>query len=141
MIKTKGLRRASVASLAAAFLLSAVTFSGASRAWTRDDQTALDRYIARPDSSFSWKLVKTIPGQGYTAFVLEMTSQTWRTADEVDRPQWKHWLTICKPDSAAFDKALLYIGGGSNNDPAPSASSSRIAAIATDTHSVTAELG
>src|SRR5215813_10818947 len=141
MIKTRVRWWAMAASLGAACVLSAAGFGGASRVRVRDEQTALDRYIARPDSSFSWKLLKTIPAQGYTAFVLEMTSQTWRSADEVDRPQWKHWLTICKPDYVSFDRALLYIGGGSNNDPAPSAASSRIAAIATDTHSVTAELG
>ncbi|MEP7274082.1 MAG: PhoPQ-activated protein PqaA family protein, partial [Acidobacteriota bacterium] len=43
-------------------------------------QTALDRYIAKPDPSYQWKLLKTIPGEGYQTFVLELTSQTWRNA-------------------------------------------------------------
>ena len=106
-----------------------------------DRQTALDRYIAQPDASFSWKLIKTLPAQGYTAYVLEMTSQTWRSAAEVDRPQWKHWLTICKPARIGFDTVLLYIGGGSNNDAAPASPSERITTLAMDTGTVTAELG
>jgi PhoPQ-activated pathogenicity-related protein len=106
-----------------------------------EQQTALDRYIAQPDASFSWKLIKTIPGESSTVYVLEMTSQTWRSAAEVDRPQWKHWLTICKPSKPAFDAALLYIGGGDNNDPAPALPSARIASMAVDTNTVTAELG
>jgi PhoPQ-activated pathogenicity-related protein len=61
-------------------------------------ETALDRYIAKPDPTYSWKLVNTIPGKGYTGFVIDLTSQSWRSAAEVDRPAWKHWLTIVKPD-------------------------------------------
>ena len=49
-------------------------------------ETALDRYIAKPDPSYVCKLVNTISGQGCRAYVLELTSQTWRTADEVDKP-------------------------------------------------------
>jgi len=104
-------------------------------------QTALDRYIAAPDRSYEWKLVKEIPGKGVHGYVLELTSQTWRTAAEVDRPAWKHWLTIVKPDQVSSSTALLFIGGGSNRDPAPAAISERVAAAALDTNSVVAELG
>ena len=48
-------------------------------------ETALDRYITKPDPSYAWKLVNTIPGEGYKAYVLELISQTWRTEAEVDR--------------------------------------------------------
>jgi PhoPQ-activated pathogenicity-related protein len=112
----------------------------ASSAPSSNQETALDRYIAKPDSSYSWKLVNTIPGEGSTTFVLEVTSQTWRSAAEVDRPQWKHWLTIVKPDKLAHTKAFLYIGGGNNNNPAPSAASARVSQIAMDSGTVTAEL-
>jgi PhoPQ-activated pathogenicity-related protein len=82
-------------------------------------KTALDRYVAAPDSNYRFDLVKTIPGSGYTAFVLDMTSQSWRTPAEVDRPVWKHWLTIIKPDTVKGDTAFLFITGGSVNDNAP----------------------
>src|SRR5689334_6689330 len=82
-------------------------------------KTALDRYVAAPDSNYRFELVKTIPGSGYTAFVLNMTSQSWRTSAEVDRPVWKHWLTIIKPDTVKGDTAFLFITGGSVNDKAP----------------------
>jgi len=122
-------------------LLVAVAFTVITATASNDRQTALDRYVSQPDPSFSWNLVKTIPGEGYSAYVLEMTSQTWRSASEVDRPQWKHWLTICRPNRITSSTAFLYIGGGSNNDPAPSTTPSRIATIATETGTVTAELG
>ena len=83
------------------------------------DQTALDRYVAAPDPAYRYELVKTMPGSGYTAFVLDMTSQSWRTAAELDRPVWKHWLTIIRPDTVKGDTAFLFITGGSVTDKAP----------------------
>jgi PhoPQ-activated pathogenicity-related protein len=105
------------------------------------EKTALDAYIAKPESVYGWKLVSAIPGDGYTAYVLELTSQTWRKPEEVDQPVWKHWLTIVKPAVLKSDKALLYIGGGSNKDPAPTKAADRDVRIATQTGSVVANLG
>jgi PhoPQ-activated pathogenicity-related protein len=103
--------------------------------------TALDRYVAQRDSVYKWQLLSTIPGDGYRTYVLELTSQQWRTLKDVDRPVWKHWLTITQPDHLTSTKALLYIGGGSNNDIAPAKPSARAQRIATETGSVVAELG
>jgi hypothetical protein len=50
--------------------------------------TALDRYVASPDPSYPYELIEAIPGDGYVAHVLEMTSQRWRDDAEVDRPLW-----------------------------------------------------
>src|SRR4051812_22628817 len=61
--------------------------------------TALDRYVAAPDSSYNYRLADRVSGQGYTTFILEMTSQTWLTTNEVDRTLWKHWMTITRPDN------------------------------------------
>jgi PhoPQ-activated pathogenicity-related protein len=104
-------------------------------------ETALDRYVAKPDSSYGWKVINKIAGQGYQGYVLELTSQTWRTAADVDRPVWKHWLTIVKPDKTTTSKALLFIGGGSNRDPAPTTVSERLAGFALESGSVIGELG
>jgi PhoPQ-activated pathogenicity-related protein len=104
-------------------------------------QTALDRYVNRPDPVYSWKLIRTIAGEGYRTHVLELTSQMWRTEKDVDHPVWKHWLTIVRPDHVGTNKALLWIGGGDNSDPAPSNPSDRTARIASETNSVVAELG
>ena len=76
--------------------------------------TALDRYVAAPDPSYRYELIETIPGGGYATHVLEMTSQRWRDEKEVDRPLWKHWLTIIEPEQVATGTALLIVGGGSN---------------------------
>ena len=80
-------------------------------------------------------------GGGLTTYVLELTSQTWRTATDVDRPVWKHWLTITRPAKVTSDKALLFIGGGANTDPAPTKSADRSTRIATETGTIVADLG
>ncbi len=104
-------------------------------------ETALDRYTARADSAFAWKLAACIPGDGYTTYILDLTSQTWRTADEVDRPVWKHWLSIVTPDKPRGDTAFLFIGGGSNRDDMPKSAPERVVDLALGTNTVVAELG
>jgi PhoPQ-activated pathogenicity-related protein len=94
----------------------------ASLAWS-SDYTALDRYVAAPDASYRYTLVRTVPMSGVTAYQIDMVSQTWLTAAEVDRPEWHHWLTIFKPDQLTTSTALLFIDGGSTrstpDDPNP----------------------
>jgi PhoPQ-activated pathogenicity-related protein len=106
----------------------------------KTSKTALDDYIARPDPTFSWKLVNTIPGDGYTTFVVDMKSQTWRKTPEVDRPVWQHWLVIVKPDEVKHDTAYLRIGSSNNNNPAPDKPTAQIVTLAKATHSVVADL-
>jgi PhoPQ-activated pathogenicity-related protein len=65
------------------------------------EMTVLDRYVAAPDPSYRYELIATIPGDGYAAQVLEMTPQRWRDETEVNRPLWKHWLTVIEPDQVA----------------------------------------
>lgn len=103
-------------------------------------ETALDRYVHTPDPAYQWKLVRTIPGQGYSAFVLDMTSQNWLTPSEVDRTEWKHYVTVIRPDQVKSDVALLMIAGGSNNNAAPGKADPFMAGIALKTGTVTVEL-
>src|SRR5436190_11083985 len=58
---------------------------------SRATETALDRYVAAPDAAFTWKAVRTLPAEGVTATLIELTSQRWLTEQEVERPLWTHW--------------------------------------------------
>jgi len=129
-------------SLTAAALLWLLTLSATyAAAEELPRETALDRYIAQPDASYRWKVVKTVPGQGYTTFVIDMTSQTWRTAEDVNRTEWQHWLTVVRPDEVRYETSMLFIGGGSNRgDNPPEAADAKTVALATGTHSVVSEL-
>lgn len=104
------------------------------------EQTALDEYVAKPDASFTFELLKNHTAAGGTTYLLEMTSQQWLTEKEVDKPIWKHWLTIIKPEGASSDTALLFITGGSNERPAPDKVDQNLVQAAAATKSVVAEL-
>ena len=104
-------------------------------------RNVLDAYIAKPDPSFAWKLDHTFTGPGYHGAVLDLTSQTWLTPAVMDRSVWKHWLIVTIPDTVTSKKAFLFIGGGSNDRAAPKGPSDNMALMATDTHTVVAELG
>src|SRR5690242_5289938 len=129
------------------FALSAATFAcfAALAASTADrtllsPQTALDRYVATVDTNYTWRLVNTLKGDGYTTYILDMTSQAWLTTNEVDRTLWQHWLTIVKPEHITSSTSLLFISGGSNKSGAPSKADANFTTIATKTGTVTAEL-
>ncbi len=102
--------------------------------------TALDRYVKRPDPTYSYRIADTVRGDAFTSYIVEMTSQTWRKPTEVDRPVWKHWLTIVKPDHVEGATAYLFITGGSTKDKAPNGLNATYTEIAMTTHSVAAEL-
>lgn len=102
--------------------------------------TALDTYVHAPDSHYHYELHSVIPGKGYTAYILSMTSQQWRTAEEVNRPIWTHWLTIIEPAKVTTDKGLLLIGGGRVDQPAPKRIDPTLADMAVTTKSVVSEL-
>ncbi len=121
-------------------LLSLALLSCAPAFAQGEKETALDRYVKVPDAAYKWSLVKTIHGDGVTAYVLDMTSQTWLTRDEVDRPEWKHWVVIYKPDTVKHSTALLMIGGGANDGRIPEKQEPFNAQIAKKTSSVTIEL-
>jgi PhoPQ-activated pathogenicity-related protein len=103
-------------------------------------ETALDRYIRKPDRTYAWRVVHTVKDDGLTQFLIDLKSQTWRTEADVNRPVWQHWLTIVKPDKPASKTAFLFIGGGDNAGAAPRSAEERTLRIAKATNTVVVEL-
>ncbi len=103
-------------------------------------ETAIDRYVARPDPTYSWKIVQEIPADGATQFVVDLKSQTWLTEKEVDRPVWQHWLNVVKPSKPAPATAFLFISGGGNGGGPSKGADERTLQIAAATGAVVAEL-
>ncbi len=104
------------------------------------NRTALDDYIAAPDSSYSWKIQETIKAEGMTTTVIRLNSQTWRTEKDVDRPLWEHWLVVTTPDQLKTDHAFLFIGGGSHTSNQPKGPDAINAVVAKATGSMVVEL-
>jgi len=69
-----------------------------------------------------------------------MTSQSWRSAEEVDRPIWHHWVTIIKPDVVNFSTGFLFITGGANGGKPPAAADANLSNFAVESKSVVTEL-
>ncbi|MFA6239501.1 MAG: PhoPQ-activated protein PqaA family protein [Candidatus Hydrogenedentales bacterium] len=84
-------------------------------------KTMLDNYVSKADNSYGYSIENTTSGTGYTAYVVNMTSQTWK-ASKVTTPAggvWKHWLTIIDPTTKTTNTALLVVSGGSNTNTPP----------------------
>ncbi len=103
-------------------------------------RTALDAYIAQPDDSYSWRIVASRKAGDIDTLIVDLISQHWLTAEDVDRAEWRHWLTLSIPKAAASATGLLFIGGGSNGGERPDGADERMTAIAKATGSVVAEL-
>jgi PhoPQ-activated pathogenicity-related protein len=78
----------------------------------------LEEYVNTPDSNYQYTLAHTGGGPGFTVYVLDMTSQSWKEG-LVTPHLWKHWLGICVPANAVTDTGMLVISGGSNEHTAP----------------------
>ncbi len=88
----------------------------------------LEDYVAQRDPAYSWRIVASSP-QDTTftrAYTLELTSQQWRSAAEVDATQvtWKHRVHVAVPGldwllGSTKDTALILINGGDRDDPLP----------------------
>ncbi|MCE5310630.1 MAG: PhoPQ-activated pathogenicity-related family protein [Acidobacteriales bacterium] len=102
-------------------------------------RTALDDYVAKPDPHFHWECKERVDTAEGAYYLLAMTSQQWRTEQEVTHSVWTHWLSIYKPAKVTSPIGLLTINGGSvaSKPRRPDARSIEIAAL---TGSVVAEL-
>ncbi|MEZ5584682.1 MAG: PhoPQ-activated protein PqaA family protein [Candidatus Competibacteraceae bacterium] len=104
-------------------------------------QTALDRYVAKPDANFDYFDYDTDDGVLYKTYFLSMTSQQWRTLAEVDRVLWQHDVMITVPAVLFSDSpktAILLIDGGRNGGDLPDETNEALAVIAVTLGSVVA---
>ncbi len=103
-------------------------------------QTDLDRYVNQADSSFRWEIVTQNEEAGLKTYVIDMVSQRWRTEKDVDRTEWRHWVTVARPEKTRSNIGFLWIGGGRNGGDPPDGPSDRVKRIAQATGTVVAEL-
>ena len=130
-------KRIPIEAIAAIVLLTSLTAVAIADDLPR--RTALDDYIQKPDDSYTWKIASTKDADGIKTIIIDMVSQNWRTRDDVNRTEWRHWLTLSIPQQATSDVGMLFIGGGYNGEGARS--NKRAEAVAKMTGTVVAELG
>lgn len=73
----------------------------------------LEDYIKQPDSSYTYSLAESYSGPDYKVYILDMTFQTWHPND-LDKPVWRHWVSLFVPNRVETDTALLIVTGGKN---------------------------
>ena len=108
--------------------------------WAQEN-TALDQYIVKPDPNYDYTQYHTATEIGYTTHFIHMTSQQWRTSDEVDRVLWEHEMNVTVPwfpHSNSPRTAILIINSGENGNPLETEPNEIIGALATTLGSVIA---
>ena len=120
--------------------IAALALTGAVWPSATAEETALDRYVAKPDPAYEYRLISTIEGKGSTTYILEMTSQQFLTEADVNRTLWKHWVIVAKPHRLKHDTSLMFIDGGSNGGDPPTKGDNIMAQVAVKTGSVTTVL-
>ena len=73
--------------------------------------TALDRYISKPNPDFAWKIANETSIMGTDFVEIDMTSQKWMGG------LWQHKVVLIRPSEIVNPKlAVLYITGGNISD-------------------------
>jgi len=116
--------------------IAALAMMGSAWPSTTAKETALDRYVAKPDGAYEYKLISQYEGDGCTTYILGMTSQKFLTEKDVNRTLWKHWVIVAKPHRVKHDTGLMLIAGGSNGKEPPIKGDDTMAQIAAKTGSV-----
>ena len=97
-------------------------------------------YVTKADPAFRYEVAETFNGEGWTEHRVKMVSGTWLTKQEVNHPEWWHWLTIVVPNEVTETEALMVIGGGSTEDEKPQAANELLVQAAVGTKSIIAEI-
>jgi len=121
------------------------TLEVAAKSWSvldMPEEQVLREYVHSCEPNFTYRLRNTIAsqGSGYTGYLLEMTSGSWRGAGEVYEPEWKHYITVVEPDNVTSSTALLVISGGSTGSTPSTSLSAALLPFAKNTGSVVALL-
>lgn len=77
-------------------------------------------YVHAPDPAFAWRdtgyRLNTTGPDGWTGYMLNLTSQTWLTPDATDRYTWTHQLMVFVPNGLKnYTIGSIYLTGGGND--------------------------
>ena len=52
------------------------------------EQSALDDYVHTLDKSYNYQVIKTLSGEGFTTYIVDLTSQTFLTKKDINLIFW-----------------------------------------------------
>jgi len=96
----------------------------------------LQAYVEAEDPAFTYDILDSLQGEGWTEYRIKMISGNWLSPEEVDESTWWHWLTVIFPDRPTERGSLMLIGGGSREDLTPIPANGSMVRAALATHSV-----
>jgi PhoPQ-activated pathogenicity-related protein len=123
-----------------AFIILAACNSPEQKTETTESSFPLQAYVEAPDETFRYEIRETVLGESWTEYRIYMVSGTWLTHEEVDEPEWWHWLTMVVPDGLRETESLIYIGGGWRGDTIPIAANKEMIEAALITGSVVSQI-
>eukprot|EP01080_Neovahlkampfia_damariscottae_P011860 gene11860-5189_t len=96
----------------------------------------IEEYVNRPDNTYKYNLHSTVNATNGRMYVLNVTSQTWLTTNEVSKPVWKHWVLVIIPRIITSFEPLVFIRGSNSDMKAPTTIPKDYAAAASITQSI-----
>jgi PhoPQ-activated pathogenicity-related protein len=105
-----------------------------------EDSFPLKSYVETKDKAFRYEIKETIKGEAWTEYRIFLVSGTWLSSEQVDEPEWWHWLTVVVPDNLDETESLIHIGGGWRGDTIPIAARDEMIQAALETGSVISHL-
>ncbi len=123
-----------------ALILLAACNSPEQKTTASESPFLLKAYVETEDTSFRYEIVETVKGDSWTEYRIYMVSGTWLTHEEVDEPEWWHWLTMVVPDDLRETESLMHIGGGWRGDTIPIAANEEMIQAALATGSVVSHI-
>jgi len=106
----------------------------------KKETSPLYDYVLADDPEFKYEIVHTVKKDNYTYYVMRMTSQKWLTTNEVNETEWWHWVSMVVPDHYKYSTGMMWIGGGTKDDPMPAEPDGLILNVAAATQSVVAQI-
>lgn len=79
-------------------------------------KTALQDYVNTPDPAFDFRLITTLKQTDASIYILLLTSQSWRTNEDLNQPLWQHQLSVVVPNTIFSRTGMMFINGGDNDD-------------------------
>jgi PhoPQ-activated pathogenicity-related protein len=97
-------------------------------------------YVLADDPDFKYEIVYKAKAENYSYYVMKMTSQQWLTKELVNETEWWHWVSMVVPNEYTYNTGLMWIGGGSKNNPLPLEPERLMLEVSQATHSVVAQI-
>lgn len=78
----------------------------------------LSKFVSKSDSNYKFEVIEEKQGEGYKAYILDFTSQSWHPEKTVP-PVWRHWLTVIVPKQRVKDIGMLVLTNGFSTPETP----------------------